>query len=116
MCATSYSPPPHHLSPFYMRPLDSDQVTDNHLIAWYFEDLMKKRYSEFVKVLEVCSLLLLSPSSRLTLIQQGARDTISHFKLAVVRTVFELLIEKPEQEQQMLSLLVRISSRFPLPY
>jgi hypothetical protein len=121
------------LSSFSKRPLTRSEVTDSHLIVWYFEDALKLRFAEFVKILEVCKQIsrplfltfiaasLHSPSlcviqlnslrCNLTfvfyfLLEVGSHDTILNFRQKMVKFAFELLCEKPEQEQQLLALII----------
>jgi ribosome biogenesis protein MAK21 len=74
---------------FQKRPLSRSEVTEPHLIFWYFEDAVKIRFAEFVKILE-----------------QGSRDTILNYRQKMLKFAFELLCEKPEQEQQLLTLVI----------
>ncbi|XP_068730456.1 CCAAT/enhancer-binding protein zeta-like [Montipora capricornis] len=62
---------------------------DRRLILWHFEELLKQRYKEFIGVVE--NLL---------------HDTLIHIRSKILGTIFDLLSEKPEQEQVLLSLLV----------
>lgn len=62
---------------------------DKRLILWYFEDHLKKTYKEFISIIE--NLL---------------RDTLETLRRRILGIVYELLSEKPEQEQVLLSLLV----------
>lgn len=38
---------------FHEQPLMHKEVTDDHLVHWYFEDQLKAKYDEFVQALEV---------------------------------------------------------------
>lgn len=67
----------------------AQQLTKRHLGYALFEEELKHLYSEFLEVLEECG-----------------RDSVSHFKLKSVSVVFDLLVAKPENEKQMLSILV----------
>lgn len=60
-----------------------------HLIMWAFEDFMKEQYFEILKVLEV-----------------WCNDEIEFSRSRAVSYVYELLKEKPEQESNLLRLLV----------
>lgn len=64
-------------------------VTEAHLIAWTFEDWLKDQYFEVLKVLETWS-----------------NDEIEFAKARATSYVYELLKEKPEQEANLLRLLV----------
>eukprot|EP01125_Pyxidicula_operculata_P019539 TRINITY_DN709_c1_g2_i1.p1 TRINITY_DN709_c1_g2~~TRINITY_DN709_c1_g2_i1.p1 ORF type:complete len:997 (+),score=340.08 TRINITY_DN709_c1_g2_i1:79-3069(+) len=74
---------------FHQRPLQSDKMTDNHLIAWYFEDQIKSRYSSFVKILD-----------------SGTHDTLVHYRESMIKCIFDLLCAKPEEEHFLLNVLV----------
>ncbi|RCH95260.1 hypothetical protein CU098_005849 [Rhizopus stolonifer] len=73
---------------FADRPLASKDVTDLHLLLWIFEDHLKKTYLEFLK-----------------LIEELARDTLMHVRNNMVTCLYDLLANKPEQEQNLLKLL-----------
>ena len=66
-----------------------DTIRAEHLALWQFEDALKRRYAEF-----------------LTVLQEHLGDAIVHFKSNALKTVVDLLIEKPEQEGILLSILV----------
>lgn len=64
-------------------------LTPAHLIIWAFEDWLKKQYFEFLKALESwCS------------------DEVEYARTRAVTYVWELLKDKPEQEENLLRLLV----------
>ncbi|EMR09512.1 hypothetical protein PNEG_02100 [Pneumocystis murina B123] len=69
--------------------LGSKDVTKKHLILWAFEDFLKYYYFEYLQVIE--SLL---------------KNSLSFLRERMVVCVFELIREKPEQEQNLLKLLV----------
>lgn len=60
-----------------------------HLIAWAYEDYLKEQYFEVLKILEV-----------------WCNDEIEFSRSRAVSYVYELLREKPEQESNLLRLLV----------
>jgi ribosome biogenesis protein MAK21 len=60
-----------------------------HLILWAFEDWLKKQYFELLKILETWS-----------------NDEIEYSRNRAVTFVWELLKEKPEQEENLLRLLI----------
>jgi ribosome biogenesis protein MAK21 len=60
-----------------------------HLIAWAYEDWLKKQYFEMLKVLETWS-----------------NDEVDYSRNRAVNFVWELLKEKPEQEENLLRLLI----------
>ena len=70
------------------QPLPGD-ITKAHLISWAFEDWLKESYFDMLKVLEGwCS------------------DEVEYARSRAVTYVYELLKEKPEQEANLLRLLV----------
>lgn len=65
------------------------KVTGAHLIAWIYEDWLKETYFKIIQLLEVwCS------------------DEIEFSRIKAVDFVYGLLKEKPEQESNLLTLLV----------
>ncbi|KAG1501400.1 hypothetical protein G6F47_004900 [Rhizopus delemar] len=74
---------------FADRPLASKQVTDLHLLVWIFEDHLKKTFLEFIRLIEELS-----------------RDTLMHVRNNMVTCINDLLSNKPEQEQNLLKLLI----------
>ena len=62
---------------------------DVHLVAWAFEDWLKARYFEIISIIETWS-----------------HDEISFARTKSVDYVYQLLREKPEQEDNLLRLLV----------
>jgi ribosome biogenesis protein MAK21 len=81
--------PDRKLKSFKERPLLSPRLTDAHLILWYVEDRLKSCYLEFLKILEL-----------------GSHDILYFYKAKIVDILWNLLVEKPEQERSLLSLLV----------
>lgn len=78
----------------------SENVKDEELILWTFEDWLKGWYFQVLQVIEV------SPSfSRLT-IQGLSMDALPFARNHMISYIFELLRDKPEQEQLLLRLLV----------
>ncbi|KAK2750339.1 hypothetical protein FQN57_003819 [Myotisia sp. PD_48] len=65
------------------------QLEKSHLIVWAFEDFIKEQYFEILKILEI-----------------WCNDEIEFSRTRAVSYVFELLKEKPEQEANLLRLLV----------
>ncbi|EEQ85006.1 hypothetical protein RJZ56_007198 [Blastomyces dermatitidis] len=61
----------------------------SHLIVWAFEDFLKEQYFEVLKILEI-----------------WCNDEIEFSRSKAVSYVYELLKEKPEQESNLLRLLV----------
>jgi len=64
-------------------------ISERHLIVWAFEDWLKQQYFEVLKILE-----------------RWCNDEIEFSKSKAVSYVFELLKEKPEQESNLLRLLI----------
>lgn len=62
---------------------------ESHLVTWAFESWLKEQYFEVLKILEV-----------------WCNDEIEYSKGRAVSYVFELLKERPEQESNLLRLLV----------
>lgn len=59
------------------------------LLFWYWEDCLKHRYEHFVVALE-----------------DASKDTLPFLKDKALKTMFDLLKNKPEQERKLLSMLV----------
>ncbi|KAI8054035.1 CBF/Mak21 family-domain-containing protein [Syncephalis plumigaleata] len=74
---------------FCDQPINHPKVTSKHLALWWFEDYLKKYYYEFLQVIEELS-----------------HDTLMHIKLNMIGYMLDLLSAKPEQEQNLLRLLV----------
>jgi ribosome biogenesis protein MAK21 len=64
-------------------------VEEAHLISWAYEDWLKKSYFDIIKTLET-----------------WAGDEIEYSRARSLNFVFELLKDKPEQEENLLRLLV----------
>ncbi|RDW66255.1 CBF-domain-containing protein [Coleophoma cylindrospora] len=64
-------------------------ITKAHLISWAFEDWLKESYFDMLKVLE-----------------GWCNDEVEYARSRAVTYVYELLKEKPEQESNLLRLLV----------
>ncbi|KAJ6488466.1 CBF/Mak21 family-domain-containing protein [Mycena vitilis] len=75
----------------YMRdqPLSHPSVTDQHLLLWYFEDWLKKYFFSILQILESLSL-----------------DPLAYVRTQALTLISTLLRDKPEQEQNLLRLLV----------
>ncbi len=65
------------------------EIGHNQLIAWFFEDWLKEQYFCILKTLEI-----------------WCNDEIEFSKSRAVNYVYELLREKPEQESNLLRLLI----------
>ena len=86
---TNLLPEQRKLVSFHHRPLSATNITDMHKVYWYYEDVLKSLYAEFVASLS-----------------KASHDSITHSKRKAQHIAFELLCDKPEQEQQLLSILV----------
>lgn len=64
-------------------------ITKKHLLLFYFEDSLKKFYFTFIQKIEELS-----------------KDALLHVKNKTLLYTFDLLVSKPEQEQNLLALLV----------
>ncbi|KAH8592441.1 CBF/Mak21 family-domain-containing protein [Bisporella sp. PMI_857] len=65
------------------------QITKAHLISWAYEDWLKEQYFEMLKILE-----------------GWCNDEVEYARSRAVTYVYELLESKPEQESNLLRLLV----------
>lgn len=87
--------PNRKLSYFRDQGLSATNISNKHLAMWYFEDALKHLYFEFIKILE-----------------ELAKDPLTHIKNKILFYCSDLLAAKPEQEQNLLSLLVNKLVRF----
>ncbi|KAJ1918595.1 RNA-binding ribosome biosynthesis protein mak21 [Mycoemilia scoparia] len=74
---------------FADQPIMHPQVTQKHLVYWYFENQLKKNYFELIQLIEAL-----------------AYDSVIHVKHNMLVFIETLLETKPEQEQNLLRLLV----------
>ncbi|KAF8706767.1 CBF protein, partial [Rhizoctonia solani] len=81
--------PDRKLRYFRDQPVASPDITDAHLIAWHFEDWLKKYFFSILQLLEPLSL-----------------DPLPYIRTQTMSLIFTLLKEKSEQEQNLLRLLV----------
>ncbi|KAG7085891.1 hypothetical protein E1B28_003425 [Marasmius oreades] len=81
--------PDRKLKYFRDQPLTHPSVTDQHLLLWHFEDWLKKYFFSVLQVLEQFSL-----------------DPLPYVRIQTMSLIFTLLRDKPEQEQNLLRLLV----------
>ncbi|CEL56534.1 putative protein C4F10,09c OS=Schizosaccharomyces pombe (strain 972 / ATCC 24843) GN=SPAC4F10.09c PE=1 SV=1 [Rhizoctonia solani AG-1 IB] len=81
--------PDRKLRYFRDQPVTSPDITDAHLIVWHFEDWLKKYFFSILQLLEPLSL-----------------DPLAYIRTQTMSLIFTLLKEKPEQEQNLLRLLV----------
>lgn len=64
-------------------------LTADLLVWWYFEDALKSRYIEYINSL-----------------RGHLQDGMENFKLSSLNTVYKLLVERPEGEEELLNLMV----------
>ncbi|PBK76587.1 CBF-domain-containing protein [Armillaria solidipes] len=81
--------PNRKLKYFRDRPVRHPSVTDQHLLLWYFEDWLKKYFFSVLQILEMLSL-----------------DPLAYVRTQSLNLISTLLRDKPEQEQNLLRLLV----------
>ncbi|CAE6415012.1 unnamed protein product [Rhizoctonia solani] len=81
--------PDRKLRYFRDQPVTSPDITDAHLIVWHFEDWLKKYFFSVLQLLEPLSM-----------------DPLPYIRTQTMSLIFTLLKEKPEQEQNLLRLLV----------
>ncbi|KAG5457538.1 MAG: hypothetical protein BJ554DRAFT_2414, partial [Olpidium bornovanus] len=98
---------------FRDQPSTQPNVTEAHLILWAFEDYLKKLYFEFIQAIEVgaATTLFTLCVCRWGLrfeayFQRLSHDTLLHVKQTMLQAVYDLLAAKPEQEQNLLRLLM----------
>eukprot|EP00743_Colponemidia_sp_Colp-15_P004908 GILK01005290.1.p1 GENE.GILK01005290.1~~GILK01005290.1.p1 ORF type:complete len:894 (-),score=206.64 GILK01005290.1:141-2822(-) len=80
--------PDRKLKSFQSQPLTANDIKKAHLVYWLFEDALRNRYATFVQALE-----------------QGSHDTLAHTKSSMIKSIFDLLSKKPEQEKVLLAAL-----------
>ncbi|KYQ90831.1 CAATT-binding protein [Tieghemostelium lacteum] len=66
-----------------------DKATNDEIIQWYFEDLLKSRYQAFIGLLEKLS-----------------KNSQARVRMISAATIQYLLLKKPEQEEVLLQLLI----------
>ncbi|KAG2121610.1 ribosome biogenesis protein [Suillus clintonianus] len=81
--------PNRKLKYFRDQPLLHHGVKDDHILIWYFEDWLKKYFFSILQILEVLSM-----------------DPLSYVRTQALSLTYSLLREKPEQEHNLLRLLV----------
>ncbi|KAJ2913545.1 hypothetical protein MD484_g6868, partial [Candolleomyces efflorescens] len=81
--------PDRKLKYFRDQPLNHPKRTDQHLVVWYFEDWLKKYFFSVLQILENLSL-----------------DTLTYIRTQTLTLISTLLRDKPEQEHNLLRLLV----------
>lgn len=85
----------------YMRdqPLTNSGVTNEHLVLWYFEDWLKKYFFSVLQILETL-----------------AGDPLPYVRTQALSFIANLLRSKPEQEHNLLRLLVNKLVRIALSF
>ncbi|OAX41808.1 CBF-domain-containing protein [Rhizopogon vinicolor AM-OR11-026] len=81
--------PNRKLKYFRDQPLSHSGVKDDHILIWYFEDWLKKYFFSILQILEVLSM-----------------DPLAYVRTQALSLTSTLLREKPEQEHNLLRLLV----------
>ncbi|KAF4622057.1 hypothetical protein D9613_009138 [Agrocybe pediades] len=81
--------PNRKLKYFRDQPLLNPNVTDEYLVLWHFEDWLKKYFFSVLQILETLSL-----------------DPLPYVRTQTINLIFILLRDTPEQEQNLLRLLV----------
>ncbi|KAF8581187.1 CBF-domain-containing protein [Ramaria rubella] len=81
--------PDRKLKYFRDQSLTHPNVTDQHFVLWYFEDWLKKYFFSILQLLEALSV-----------------DSLPYVRIQAMNLIFQLLRDKPEQEQNLLRLLV----------
>ncbi|KAJ2158112.1 RNA-binding ribosome biosynthesis protein mak21 [Coemansia sp. RSA 552] len=74
---------------FAEQPLGAKGITEAHWIMWAFEDQLKRQYFDLIQMVE-----------------ELGHDPVLHRRQAMANVVGELLEQKPEQERNLLRLLV----------
>ena len=77
------------LKRFHENDLGNRNITNEHRIYWYFEDVMKERFNAFINIVE-----------------NGLSGTLPYFKRACLNAIYRLLDEKPEGEGRLLRILI----------
>ncbi|KAG2347313.1 CBF-domain-containing protein [Suillus weaverae] len=81
--------PNRKLKYFRDQPLSHQGVKDDHVLIWYFEDWLKKYFFSILQILEVLSI-----------------DPLAYVRTQALSLTYTLLRDKPEQEHNLLRLLV----------
>ncbi|KAH3723391.1 CCAAT/enhancer-binding protein zeta [Pelomyxa schiedti] len=81
--------PPFPLRFFHEHKLSGEQVTDNHLMYWFFEDKVKRALRMFISALEA-----------------GSKDNVASHKAFVIRSAYSILSSHPFQEPALVAMMV----------
>ncbi|KAG1824519.1 CBF/Mak21 family-domain-containing protein [Suillus subaureus] len=81
--------PNRKLKYFRDQPLSHQSVKDDYILIWYFEDWLKKYFFSILQILEVLSM-----------------DPLAYVRTQALSLTYTLLRDKPEQEHNLLRLLV----------
>ncbi|CAG8523655.1 382_t:CDS:10, partial [Funneliformis caledonium] len=82
-------PPNRKLKFFRDQHINKEKISNKNLILWSFEDYLKRKYFELIRIIEILS-----------------HDVVIYVKLQILGIIFILFMEKPEQESNLLKLLV----------
>ncbi|CAI2161374.1 19917_t:CDS:10 [Funneliformis geosporum] len=82
-------PPNRKLKFFRDQLIYKENISNKNLILWSFEDYLKRKYFELIRIIEILSY-----------------DVVIYVKLQILGIIFTLFMEKPEQESNLLKLLV----------
>ncbi|KAI8865545.1 hypothetical protein GQ42DRAFT_181856 [Ramicandelaber brevisporus] len=74
---------------FEDQPHNAIGVNGKHLVLWIFEDIIKRQYFEMIGCIE-----------------NILHDPVGTIKKSMLQVIFDLLVNKPEQEQNLLRLLI----------
>jgi len=93
---------------FRDQPLTHPDVTEQHLVLWYFEDWLKKYFFAILQLLEVLLFTLYQLKRFLDIptTQALSVDPLPYVRTQAMNLIFQLLRDKPEQEQNLLRLLI----------
>lgn len=90
----------HHARYFRDQPLTNLDIKDEQLLAWYFEDWLKKYFFSVLQILETLT-----------------TDPLPYVRSQALSLISNLLRNKPEQEHNLLKLLVnKFVSAFSLSH
>ncbi|XP_049847867.1 CCAAT/enhancer-binding protein zeta-like [Schistocerca gregaria] len=82
-------PPSRKLIFFHKRPLNGENVSEEHLVYWFFEHTLKSIFLQYLNVMEEVS-----------------QKSVLFVKCKILNYLHDMLIERPEQEHLILSRLL----------
>ena len=92
-------------------------MTDQHLIIWFFEDWLNKYFFSYLQILEVSQHFFFYFARCLLIVLQAfSLDPLAYVRMQSLSLISTLLRSHPEQEQNLLRLLVNKFVRLPLSY